>query len=221
MRLSELRYFIQFSTNLNLNSQKKRPRCYSMENQISDSVSNMNADLMVAVQLSHQLEQQSNNGNRVAYGGGNSLRAGGLNNERKHELFVKQLELTFEECVRKFNKHKVGAYYMEAEQRFLPCFIEEAFPALKKILLRFNSNGYKFYTINPEDFPINCIRFDYSKYIVDVSLIRIGLGPQLSKYREDEDPIDDGCEFYYTPQQATADGSRFPQVFVSTGSPLL
>ena len=190
-----------------------RPRSDSMENQIGDTNESSNAvnhdsDLLLAMQLSQQDQReyrklsgvdkgrgQSNNGGREV-SGDNNLRSGGSNGVEKHESFSKQPELTFEECVKKFNKHKVAGFYVETERRYRPCIIEKTFPGLKKILLRFNSNNNKFHTINPEDFPITCIQFDYTKYVVDTSMISSGLGAELFKYTEGEDPLDDGCEVF-------------------------
>ena len=82
------------------------------------------------------------------------------------------------------------------------CFIVASYPSSQSIVLRFcdsnTKNGLKkFGTIRKDEFPTNKIEFDIERYNVGVSLVSLGLDAMLWKYKENEEPVDQGCQFYY------------------------
>ena len=144
----------------------------------------------------------------------------GFTQEKKQEETEKGTEeknnnnkgLTFEECVRKFNKHKVARYCNWDEHNnnnnnnnnnsYRKCFLYKSFPERESILLRFidydnDEIKTKFVSVNKEEFPTKNIEFSVDQSIVDEKAVSLGLDANLLKYKENERVLDEGCQFYF------------------------
>ena len=138
-------------------------------------------------------------------------------NKNKNSKLQKKSEtqpasLTFEECVKKFNKHKVGIYCDKYDDNtdsdnngdmyYRACFIMVSYPSSQTIVLRFFDSNEKdglnkFIAIKKDEFPTKKIEFDIERYNVNASFLSLGLEATFHKYKENEDPVDQGCQFYY------------------------
>ena len=117
------------------------------------------------------------------------------NEEAKGKDKENKNSLTFEECVKKFKKHKVGQYYIGNNNNYWKCFLRGMYPRRETISLGFIDDDRKDVTIDicKRAFPIKNIEFNVDKCRVDQKSLSHGSGlrENLFKY------TDEGCEFYF------------------------
>ena len=133
--------------------------------------------------------------------------------------------LTFEECVKKFNKHKIGVYRHEYNNNvyYRKCFIMKSNPSCKSIILQFvgcidsqKRHFPRYAAITKNEFPTKNVQFDIERYNVDSLCLSTGLDAKMWSYKENEKPVDEGCQFYFN-NQLIKSTSQFEQILRSTG----
>ena len=106
-------------------------------------------------------------------------------------------ELTFEQCVKKFNKHKVAGYcmnkekYGDCEYTYEKCYALASNPSQKTLSVRVypGTSTLRWVTLTKDDFPTKKFEFNLLKYTVDdIATEAPGLHGKLFKYKHNMDP---------------------------------